>query len=370
MAVPVFPQTVIAVIWDFDKTLLPGYMQKPLFDRFGVDEREFWDEVQALPSFYRERGYPLVSPDTVYLSHILTYVRRGIFDGLSNEVLRQLGTELEFYPGLPEFLPTVKASVETNPRFQKHGIAVEHYIVSTGLRQTILGSSIAPHVEGVWACEFLEMTAPPGFLQREPKRDSEKAPVLEDVGYAIDNTTKTRAIFEINKGVNKHPDEMSVNDTIAPEDRRVPFENMIYVADGPSDIPVFSILNQYGGKTCAVYNPVSEKEFRQVLALHSQGRVQGLGPADYTPETHTALWLTTWVEQVAESIQERRERALRDRLGKPPTHIIEEPVSVEAPQDLVARNAPRASPEPDHPDQPQPDTTGVAEEANTPDPPT
>jgi hypothetical protein len=76
-----FPQTVIAVIWDFDKTLIPGYMQEPLFARYGVKDQEFWDEVQALDSHYRRYGAERVSADTIYMSHILTYVREGIFSG-------------------------------------------------------------------------------------------------------------------------------------------------------------------------------------------------------------------------------------------------------------------------------------------------
>ena len=366
MSIPVFPQTVVAVIWDFDKTLLPGYMQRPLFQRFGVDEPAFWREVRGLERYYADRGHELVSADTIYLSHILTYVRAGKFRGLNNGVLRELGKGLELYPGLPEFFEQLKRTVETNPGFAKHEITLEHYVVSSGLRQTILGSAIAPFVEEVWACEFLEVTAQPGFLDSPPAAETEERE-LTDIAYAIDNTTKTRAIFEINKGVNKHPDAITVNDEMAHEDRRVPFENMIYVADGPSDVPVFSILNQYGGKTYAVYNPASPAEFRQVLALQEQRRVQGLGPADYSPGTHTARYLTTWVEQIAEGIQTRRERALGDRVGKPPRHI-HEPSVIEAPQDAAAAKSEGAAPAPRDDDGARRATTPLTTGARPPSP--
>jgi hypothetical protein len=332
MSVRPFPQNVIAVIWDFDRTLLPGYMQEPLFEHFGVDGDRFWDEVNALPDFYAKRGHPLVSADTIYLSHLLTYVHEGKFEGLSNELLRELGTRLKFYPGLPEFFPALRTSIEADGRFDKYDIKVEHYVVSTGLRQTILGSAIEPHAEYVWACEFLESTAPSGFLDGpEPPKDD--PPVIRNVGYAIDNTTKTRAIFEINKGVRQHP-EITVNTPIAQEDRRVPFENMIYVADGPSDVPVFSILNQYGGKTLAVYDPTSENQFRQAVNLQDAGRVQGLGEADYRSAAQTARWLTYWAEQIALRIAERQSRARRESLGgEPPRHILDAPP--EAPQDKL-----------------------------------
>jgi hypothetical protein len=208
-----FLQNVIAVIWDFDKTLLPTYMQKPLFSRYDVVEADFWDEVQKLPAYYSERGHPLVATDTIYLSHILTYVRAGVFDGLNNRILGELGAELEFYPGIPDIFAELKALVDSNERYQRHDITLEHYVVSTGLRQIILGTSVAECADDVWACEFLETTAPPGYLkENDEPTDPDTPPRLTEIAYAIDNTTKTRAIFEINKGVNKHR-EISVNDT-------------------------------------------------------------------------------------------------------------------------------------------------------------
>ena len=121
-----FAQNVIAVIWDFDRTLAPSYMQSPLFRRFDIDERHFWDEVNGLPEFYRARGVKNISKDTLYLNHILTYVREGIFTGLSNSLLFELGSEIEFYSGLPEFFTNVKETVSKNPEYAKHGITVEH----------------------------------------------------------------------------------------------------------------------------------------------------------------------------------------------------------------------------------------------------
>ncbi len=86
-----FVQNIVAVIWDFDKTLSRTYMQAPLFARYGVNEKEFWDEVNGLDCHYRAAGAERVSKDTIYLNHILTYVRRGIFKDLSNSLLRELG---------------------------------------------------------------------------------------------------------------------------------------------------------------------------------------------------------------------------------------------------------------------------------------
>jgi hypothetical protein len=113
---------------------------------------------------------------------------------------------------------------------------------------------------------------------------------------------------------------------------------------GESDVPVFSILTQYGGKTYAVYNPESRAQFRQVKQLSEQDRVQAYGPADYSEGTHTYNWLTTTVEDIALEIVRRREEALGDRVGRPPGHILESgrspetappPPSAEAPADTV-----------------------------------
>jgi hypothetical protein len=317
--VPIFPHNVIAVIWDFDKTLIPGYMQKPLFDHFGIDPTTFWAESDALVDFYAERGAVRTNRDTLYLNHILTYVRHGLMPGLTNDLLSDLGGEIRFYAGMPEFLGLLEKAIESYPTYAENQITVEHHIISSGLRQMILGSAVAPFVEDVWACEFAEDVAPPGYLESGRMFSGESREIREIV-YTIDNTTKTRAVFEINKGVNRHPG-IDVNSKMASEDRRVPFRNMIYVADGPSDVPVFSVVGQHGGRTYGVYRPGSPAEFEQVNRLLEQGRVQAYGPADYTEGSQTAMWLTHTVETIADRIVADRKRELTDRLGPPPGHV-------------------------------------------------
>ncbi len=301
-----FTQTIIAVIWDFDKTLIPGYMQRPLFEQFGVDEAAFWEEVNALPEQYRRRGCEQISTEILYLNHILQYVRAGKFKGLTNQLLRELGAQLEFYPGLPAFFDDLRKQLDEEV-FRHHEISLEHYVVSTGLTQMIKGSRIASCLDGIWGCEFVEDLG-------------SSSPVVAQLGYVLDNTTKTRAIFEINKGANKHP-EISVNAQIAEEDRRIPVKNMIYVADGPSDVPVFSVVKRGGGKTYGVYKSGSVREFEQANMLQEQGRVQSFGPADYSQGSQTYMWLTSAVRQVAERIVKDRERALGEKVGRAPKHL-------------------------------------------------
>ena len=314
-----FPQNVIAMIWDFDKTLIPGNMQGPLFRHFGIDEAAFWDEVDGLEEWYRSRGAGLIARDRLYLDHILTYVREGRMQGLSNDLLRQLGAEVPFYEGIPDFLELVKKAIESEPRFSDHQVRVEHYVVSTGLRQMILGSAVAPFVDDVWACEFTELVAPPGYRDHQGQLFSPDGEIRQLI-YTIDNTTKTRALFEINKGTNKNP-SIDVNAKMAREDRRVPFQNMIYIADGPSDVPVFSVVEANGGRTYAVYRPGSQGEFEQAARLLEQDRVDAFGEADYSESSHTAMWLTHAVDGIARRIVSDRQEALSERVGLPPTHV-------------------------------------------------
>ncbi|CAB1079655.1 conserved hypothetical protein [Olavius algarvensis Delta 1 endosymbiont] len=320
MPQPLFLQNIIACIWDFDKTLIPGYMQEPLFAHYKVNAKAFWQEVAALPDYYQKSGLEMISSDTAYLNHILTYARQGIFKGLDNRTLRKLGRKIKFYQGLPGFFDDVKNYVRDNAAYRQHDIQIEHYIVSTGLLQMILGSGIAGHIDGIWGCEFIEAPPLPGFRDQPATGGQDQPRIIRQIAYALDNTTKTKAIFEINKGSNKLPN-IDVNAKIPDEDRRVPFQNMIYIADGPSDVPVFSIINRFGGRTFAVYRPGSKEEFSQVNNLQKQGRVQSFGEANYTEGSQTAMWLKNAISEIAELIVDNRERALGDKIGQPPKHL-------------------------------------------------
>ena len=315
MPPPLYTQSIIALIWDFDKTLTHGYMQNPLFDEFGVNAKKFWAEVTALPDYYGKLKPPdgpyQVNRDTIYLNHILTYVRRGIFEDLTNAKLRELGAKIELAPGLPEFFDRTRKIVKVDP-YVKHDISVEHYVVSTGLRPMIEGSGLLEAVDGIWACDLLPEAAQPGF---QDKPGAFGSPVVAQIGYAIDNTSKTRAIFEINKGVNKS-DKVEVN-TVVPEDqRRVPMQNMIYIADGPSDVPSFSLINSKGGKTLGVYAP-GDDNYDNAFQLQEQGRVNSIAEADYTPDSAADRWLRKVVTKMADRIVRDREHVFSSYGGAP-----------------------------------------------------
>ena len=320
------------MVWDCDKTLISSYMQEPLFRHFDVDGKKFWQEVNGLKAYYGKQGIS-VNSDTSYLNHILTYVKSGLFKGLNNALLHEFGKELKFYPGLPQFFGEVKSLINDDEKYKAFDLRLEHYVVSTGFAETIRGSAIAPFVDGIYGCEFIESPAQPGYLESFESGDVPSAAAgisnaatptaseISQIASALDNTSKTRYLFEINKGSNKYPETIDVNSSIARESRRVPFENMVYIADGPSDVPAFSILNYNGGSTFAVYPKGDVKAFRQVDALRRDNRVQMFGEADYETASQSWLWLTEKVRAIADSIVERKQAAIRNSAGAPPTHL-------------------------------------------------
>jgi hypothetical protein len=333
-------QNIVACVWDFDKTLIPGYMQAPIFRHFGIDEDHFWKEVNALPEIYAGRG-TRVSEDTIYLNHLISYVKNGCLKGLTNARLRELGGELEFYPGLPECFQGLRELVESRAEYAKHNIRLEHYIISTGLAEMIRGSAIAPHVDGIFGCEFIEAPLPPDYSKQSElplQMDFE----ISQIGTIVDNTIKTRYIFEINKGSNKNP-QISVNASMDRVDRRVPIDRMIYTADGPSDVPVFSVVKSEGGKAYAVFNPASDAEFAQNDALLHAGRIHAYGPADYRPDSTTTKWLRMHVRRICDNIVEECEASLNEKVRRAPRHLHDEDDAADAAQ--KASGAPGASQE-------------------------
>ncbi len=300
---------IIAIIWDFDKTLVDGYMQDPIFDEYGVNSKEFWNEVSMLPKKYKDEQGVKVNPDTIYLNHFINYVKKGKFAGLNNEKLREFGKKLKFYSGVMDIFKGTTDLIEKDAIYQEYDIKVEHYIVSTGMVEVIKGSEIMQYVQDVWGCEFIE-------------DDNELGDrVISEIGYTIDNTSKTRALFEINKGVNRH-EGVEVNTSIPEEDRRVPFFNMIYIADGPSDIPAFSVINKNNGATFAIYPRGNKEAMHQVEKMREDGRINMYAEADYSKNTTAYMWICNKIIEIAERIRkEEKEKISKYAERGTPKHL-------------------------------------------------
>ena len=142
---------------------------------------------------------------------------------------------------------------------------------------------------------------------------------MSQIGTVVDNTIKTRYIFEINKGCNKNP-SIEVNSWMRHEDRRVPIDQMIYIADGPSDVPVFAVVKGQGGKAYAVHESGNQSEFEQTCTLVESGRVHNNGSADYRPGSDTSNWLKMNVREICRNMVHKRQTALISRTKQPPRH--------------------------------------------------
>lgn len=301
-------QNIIAVIWDFDKTLVDGYMQDPIFDNYKVNATEFWKEVNALPNTISKKQSIRVNSDTYYLNMFIRKIKDGTFKGLNNEKLLEYGLSQKFYKGIPDIFKTTSELLKKDPVCNEYNIKVEHYIVSTGFAQVIRGTSIMEYVEDIWGCELVE----------EENADGEKE--LSEIVYTVDNTSKTRALFEINKGTNKH-EGLSVNSKLSYEQRRVDFKNMIYIADGPSDIPAFSVVKGRGGATFAIYPKGNDDAFSQVERMREDGRIDMFAEADYSDGTTASMWICNKIKEFAERIK-KEEQAKRSGANSAPVHLI------------------------------------------------
>lgn len=305
---------VIAVIWDFDKTLIDGYMQTPIFKHYHIDEKQFWKEVNQLPDEYKKQGVQ-VNKDTVYLNHLIKYVKNGKMHGLNNSSLKIFGKEQDFYPGVVDLIQNMQKcldEVENGKNYKEYNIRVENYIVSTGIKKVIEGTILKDSVKGIWGCELIDSKA--------SSNENDECEISE-VGYTIDNTTKTRALFEINKGIPVNP-TIDVNAKMSEESRRVKFNHMIYIADGPSDVPAFSVVNKFGGATFAVYPKGDERAFKQVEKLREDGRINMYAEADYRKGTTAYMWIMNKVKELAEQIYNEERARLQESVSSGPKHLV------------------------------------------------
>lgn len=228
------PQNIIAVVFDFDDTLTNDSTTK-LLEAHGIDPKQFWGQAKELV----QAGW---NPTLAYLRLMLDQVGEGKPLGmLANAALRDFGSGLAFYPGIPGLFNALRKMTKEHPLSNP---AVEFYVVSGGLEEIIRGSTIARHMNGIWGCRFAEGARG----------------AIEHITQAISFTEKTKCLFEINKGVvdESRTNPYAVNEYVRSEDHRIPFRNIIYLGDGLTDVPCFSLVDHNDGSAFGVFDPKRE----------------------------------------------------------------------------------------------------------------
>ncbi|MCQ2109868.1 MAG: haloacid dehalogenase-like hydrolase [Bacteroidaceae bacterium] len=244
----------IALMYDFDGTLSPAYMQEYDFmDAIGLQDKDsFWVDSHALAE-----GHDA----STILSYMKLMVDKAKASGVSirREQFVEFGKGIKLFPGVEEWFYLINAEGD------RLGVNVEHYIISSGLKELIEGTSIARYFKKIYACSFMY------------ENDAAVWPAV-----AVDFTSKTQFIFMINKGIYDIWDNARINDSMPDDERHVPFRNMIYLGDGETDIPSMRIVKSEGGHSIAIYKSGNEKSRSQAASLVKRGRVNFACPGDYT----------------------------------------------------------------------------------------
>ncbi len=269
---------LIAVIFDFDDTLAPDSTTGYLASR-GVDINAFWkkvtDEIRS--------GW---DPVPAYLYEMIQASFSGKYGKFTKESFEQWGKNLPLNRGILSFFSRIrKYASEKDPEAQ-----IEFYCISSGIGDILRSTRIAGQFSGIWASEF--HYSQDGAVSFPSK--------------IISFTDKTRYIFQISKGFTDEVwkgNPFCVNMKVKPSEIRIPFENMIFVGDGMTDIPCFSLVMKNGGKAIGVYDGNRESKWGTARNLLDQGRVMNLVTADYSRRSDLSNSIMMAVSSVIERIQ-------------------------------------------------------------------
>ena len=245
---------IVAFLYDFDKTLCTTDMEDYAFiPSLGMTPREFWSVANGFGHANRMDGI---------LAYMYTMIQESEKRRLpfTRESLREMGRDIVLFPGVQEWFGRINAFGDSQ------GVQVEHYIISSGLREIIEGSSNSGEFKENYASEIYY--------------DEAGKPVWPKL--TVNFTAKTQFVYRINKGVLDVSDDKTLNDSMPDDSKRVPFTNMVYMGDGLSDVPCMKMMRAYGGQAIAVYQESNRMGVEDLLA---KGRVDFIFPADYSEGT-------------------------------------------------------------------------------------
>ena len=287
-------QTVIAIICDCDGTLCPD-TSDAIVRNLGLDSSQFWRQAERLVT----AGW---DPPLAYLTQLLSEASRT-GRPLTKRMLEDVGRQVVFYPGATDFVQRLASKLQETDDYRRAEVTLEWYIVSSGIEELLRATPAMASAKDIFGCSL----------------EYDARGTATGVKRVVTFTEKTKFVFAINKGV---PGEelrqkpYRVNDAMAPEDRRVPFEHMVYLGDGPSDIPCFSMIKALKGHAIGVTAP-EDKEFRKPYELAQGARLtEGPYTADYRDGTDLMKMLSSIVHGIAISIVDKRAQKMRAA----PTH--------------------------------------------------
>ena len=244
---------VIAICYDFDKTLTPDDMQaQGYIQSVGYEVASFWRETNEFAQANE------MDSNLSYMYKMVQEAEGNLV--LTKQALADYGSKVALFPGVDTWFERIRKYGED------HGVIIEHYIISSGLKEMIEGTKIAKDgaFEKVYASSFY-------YNDRG---------VAKWPAQVINYTNKTQFLFRISKGVLDINDP-GVNDYFRPEDIRIPFRNMVYIGDSDTDIPCMKLINTSGGHSIGVYDPATGNKDK-VFKMMADNRIRYFAPADYT----------------------------------------------------------------------------------------
>lgn len=259
---------IIAFLYDFDKTLCTTDMQNYAFiPSLGLTPEAFWAEANGFGRKNRIDGV------LAYMYIMIQEAKRRNLPFTRADLVEK-GRGIELFPGVESWFDRI------NGFGAGEGVQVEHYVISSGLREIIEGSSISGAFKEIYASEFYY--------------DEDGRPVWPKL--AVNFTAKTQFVYRINKGVLDVSDDKTLNASMPDDSKRVPFTNMIYVGDGLSDVPCMKMMRAYGGQALAVYQEGNRAGVEELLA---RGRVDFIFPADYREGTALDMTVKNIIRKMA-----------------------------------------------------------------------
>ncbi|MDI9494880.1 MAG: HAD family hydrolase [Bacillota bacterium] len=257
---------IVAIMYDFDKTLSPKDMQEYGFiSELGMKSEDFWEKSRVNMVNH--------NMDQI-LAYMLTILQEA--EGrmlLTRNVFNEMGRHVKLFDGLDTWFDRI------NSYGDKLGLKIEHYIISSGLKEIIEGNEIAHNFKEIYAAEYCY--------------NEKNVPIWP--AMAVNYTSKTQFLFRINKGVLDVTEHKGLNESTPDDKKRIPFSNMIYIGDGMTDVPCMKLVKINGGHSIAVYH-----DDRCIAdSLISQGRVDFVVNADYSENSEMEKTVYTILNQIA-----------------------------------------------------------------------